>query len=144
MSKPKGIITGQRVSAAKVERSRELRREMTNAERMLWQHLRGGRLHGLKFRRQQVIDGFIVDFYCHAAGLVVEVDGAVHQAQAAYDERRTRVLKMRDLRVLRLPNDQIEQHIEGVLEHIAEQCGVFRASAEKREGLDSYQRRLTE
>ena len=144
MSKPKGIITGQRVSAAKAERARELRREMTPAERLLWERLRGRRLNGLKFRRQQVIDGFIADFYCHAAGLVVEVDGAVHRAQTAYDEQRTQVLKTRDLRVLRLSNDQVVQDIEGALERIAEQCEVFRASAEKRDGLDSYQSRLTE
>jgi very-short-patch-repair endonuclease len=122
MSKPKGIITGQRVSAAKVERSRELRREMTDAERILWERLRGGRLNGLKFRRQQVIDGFIVDFYCHTVGLVIEVDGAVHRTQAIYDAQRERVLTARGLRVLRLSNDQVEQDIEGALKRIAEAC----------------------
>jgi very-short-patch-repair endonuclease len=122
MSKPKGIVTGQRVSAAKVERSRELRREMTNAERILWERLRGGRLKGLKFRRQQIIDGFIVDFYCHAAGLVIEVDGVVHRGRAEYDAWRTQLLTARELRVLRLSNDQVEHDIEGALERIAEQC----------------------
>jgi len=122
MRKPKGIVTGQRVSAVKVERSRELRREMTNAERLLWERLRGGRLNGLKFRRQQIIDGFIVDFYCHAAGLVVEVDGAVHRGQAAYDAQREQVLIARGLRVLRLSNDYVEQDIEGTLKRIVEHC----------------------
>ena len=122
MSTKKGIVTGQHVSAAKVERSRELRREMTNAERILWQQLRGGRLNGLKFRRQQIIDGFIVDFYCHAVGLVIEVDGAVHRAQATYDAQRERVLTARGLQVLRLSNDQVEHDLAGALQRIVEHC----------------------
>jgi very-short-patch-repair endonuclease len=122
MSKPKGIITGQRVSAAKVERSRELRRAMTKAERILWEQLRGSRLNGLKFRRQQIIDGFIADFYCHTAGLVVEVDGAVHRAQTEYDARRDRVMMARGLRVLRLSNDEVEKDLASALDRIAEHC----------------------
>src|SRR5207302_1452527 len=121
-SKPKGIVTGQRVSAVKVERSRELRREMTDAERILWQRLRGGRLNGLKFRRQQIIDGFIVDFYCHTAGLVLEVDGAVHRGQVENDAQREQVLVAHGLRVLRLSNDQVEQDIEGLLKRIVDHC----------------------
>jgi len=58
----KNIITGQKVSPEKLERAKELRREMTPAERRLWQRLRANRLDGWHFRRQQVIDGFIVDF----------------------------------------------------------------------------------
>jgi very-short-patch-repair endonuclease len=70
----KNIIPGQKVSRKKLQRSRELRREMTPAEKLLWQELRANKL-GTHFRRQQVIAGFIVDFYCHKADLVVEVDG---------------------------------------------------------------------
>lgn len=62
----KNIIPGQRVTKEKLERSRELRREMTPAERLLWQEIRAKKL-GVRFRRQQVIAGFIVDFYCHRA-----------------------------------------------------------------------------
>ena len=133
MRKPKGIVTGQRVSAKKVERSRELRREMTNAERLLWERLRGGRLNGLKFRRQQIIAGFIADFYCHAAGLVVEVDGAVHRGQAEYDARREQVLMTHGLQVLRVPNDQVEHDIEGVLKRISDHLTAL-SGAEKGRG----------
>ena len=70
------IIIGQRIDPAKAQRARELRRRMTTEEKALWQRLRANRLDGFHFRRQQVIDGFIVDFYCHAASLVVETDGA--------------------------------------------------------------------
>jgi len=64
---------------------------MTPAEKILWKELRTNRL-GVHFRRQQIIQGFIVDFYCHRAGLVVEVDGDVHDLQTEEDERREKVL----------------------------------------------------
>ncbi len=73
------IVIGQKVSPSKVERTKEFRRQMTPEEKILWQRLRANRLNGLHFRRQQIIDGFIVDFYCHSAGVVVEVDGEIHQ-----------------------------------------------------------------
>ena len=75
------IIPGQKINPEKRERARELRREMTSAEKMLWQELRGDKL-SVHFRRQQIIAGFIVDFYCHFASLVIEVDGGIH------DEKR--------------------------------------------------------
>ena len=118
----KYIVIGQRVDAAKVERAKELRRDMTPAERLLWQHLRANRLGGFHFRRQQVIDGFIVDFYCHAAGLIVEVDGDVHQEQIAYDEQRDQILTARGLRILRFKNKACMQDVEGVLASILAAC----------------------
>jgi len=91
----KNIIPGQRVTKEKVERSRELRREMTPAEWRLWQEVRARKL-GVRFRRQQIIAGFIVDFYCHQAALVVEVDGDIHDLQQAEDVRREKVLREMD------------------------------------------------
>ncbi len=76
----KNIVTEQRVTKEKLQRAKELRREMTPAEKILCQEVRAKKL-GVRFRRQQVIQGFIVDFYCHQAGLVVEVDGDVHDLQ---------------------------------------------------------------
>ena len=76
----KNIIPGQRVKKEKLQRARELRRDMTPAEKILWQELRSNKL-GIHFRRQQIIAGFIVDFYCHKGGLVVEVDGDIHDLQ---------------------------------------------------------------
>src|SRR4051812_33525571 len=75
------IVRGQWVEDEKLARAKELRREMTPAERLLWSHLRRNQLNGLHFRRQQVIEGFITDFYCHSAALVVEVDGRIHEEQ---------------------------------------------------------------
>jgi very-short-patch-repair endonuclease len=73
----KNIIPGQPVTKEKLQRAKELRREMTAAEKILWQEIRTNKL-AVHFRRQQIIKGFIVDFYCHTAGLVIEVDGDIH------------------------------------------------------------------
>ena len=103
----KSRIVAARHAPEKRERARQLRHAMTPAESALWGSLRAGRLNGLHFRRQQIIDGFIADFYCHAAGLIVEVDGAVHDASAAYDAERDRILSARGLRILRLTSAQV-------------------------------------
>ena len=71
---------------------------MTPAEKTLWEELRANKL-GVHFRRQQVIQGFIVDFYCHKSALVIEVDGDVHDLQKEEDERRERVLSEMGLRI---------------------------------------------
>ena len=113
------VVLGQRVTEAKALRARELRRHMTAEERVLWQHVRRNALNGLHFRRQQVIDGFIVDFYCHARGLVVELDGGVHDAQSDADVERDQVLAARGLRVLRVTNDEVRNNLRGVMARIA-------------------------
>jgi very-short-patch-repair endonuclease len=71
---------------------------MTRAECLLWERLRAGRLEGIHFRRQQIIDGFIVDFYCHTPGVVIEIDGAIHEQQSESDEERRDALLSRGLR----------------------------------------------
>ena len=119
---PKNIIVGQKVEKKKLERAKELRRRMTPEERTLWRHLRTNRLSGLHFRRQQIIDGFIADFYCHSAGLVVELGGAVHQSQTKYDTERDRVLSQHKQRTLRIKNHEIRKNLEGVLALILEAC----------------------
>ena len=93
------MIPGQRVTKAKLQRAKELRREMTPAEKILWEELRANKL-GVHFRRQQVIQGFIVDFYCHKVGLVIEVDGDIHDLQKKEDERQEKVLSALGLRIV--------------------------------------------
>lgn len=116
---PENIVFNQRVTEEKLQLARELRHNMTPEERILWQHLRAHRLQGLHFRRQQVIDGFVVDFFCFNAALVVEVDGEVHKAQAEYDAERDSILKERGLRVLRIRNEDVRRDLAGVLARIA-------------------------
>jgi very-short-patch-repair endonuclease len=74
----RNIVIGQKVTSEKVQRAKELRKNMTGAEKLLWQSLRANRLNGWHFRRQQIIGGFIADFYCHAAALVIELNGGIH------------------------------------------------------------------
>ena len=93
---------------------------MTPAEKILWEELRGSKL-GVHFRRQQVIQGFIVDFYCHKAGLVIEVDGDVHDLQKEEDERREKVLSEMGLRIVRFRNDEIVRNLSAVVGKIKEQ-----------------------
>ena len=118
------IITGQKISPNKLQRAKELRRQMTPEEKILWQHLRANRLNGLHFRRQQIIDGFIVDFYCHAAGLVIEIDGKIHQQQAEYDAERDKILTARGLQILRIKNSEVKENLPGVLNCIIETCDL--------------------
>ncbi len=115
----KNIVTEQPVSKEKLERAKELRREMTPAEKLLWQEVRANKL-GVRFRRQQVIQGFIVDFYCHQVGLVVEVDGDVHDLQKEEDERREKVLSEMGLKVVRFQNDEIMGSRSAVVGNIKE------------------------
>ena len=120
----KNIVTEQPVTKAKLERAKELRREMTPAEKLLWQQIRANKL-GVRFRRQQVIQGFIVDFYCHQAGLVVEVDGDIHDLQKGEDERREKVLSEMGLRIVRFGNDEVVRDVSTVVGKIREfiNCG---------------------
>jgi len=108
-----GRMRGRNVQHANAlrDQARELRRTMTPTEMVLWQHLRGNLFAGLHFRRQQVIDGFIVDFCCLAAHLIVEVDGSIHDSQMEYDAERDRILGARGLRVLRFTNDRIMREL---------------------------------
>ena len=116
--KEKGVIRNQRVTPEKIERSRVLRREMTEAEKVFWNMVRDRKMFGLKFRRQQIIDGFIVDFYCDSLGLCIEIDGGVHDSdeQARYDRERDEVLALRGLKVLRLANEDVINDVGAVRE----------------------------
>ncbi len=113
----KNIIPSQRVVKEKLQRARELRRDMTSAEKVLWNELRGNKL-GVHFRRQQIIAGFIVDFYCHRAGLVIELDGSVHANQSEEDAHRGKVLNEMGLRVIRFWNGEVEKNLAEVLRKI--------------------------
>ena len=118
----RNIVIGQKVNGIKVQRAKEFRRQMTDGEKILWQHLRANRMGGLHFRRQQTIDGFIVDFYCHAAGVVVEIDGEIHNQQVESDAERDRILSAHGLRILRLSNEEVKRDLPDVLNRIAVVC----------------------
>lgn len=114
--RPRRIVIGQKAAEGKVALARFLRKNMTVAERRLWQQLRSNRLAELHFRRKQVISGLIVDFYCHAARLAVEVDGPVHDAD--YDTERDRILTAQGIAVMRFSNDEVLHDTDDVLRRI--------------------------
>jgi len=105
----------------KLQRARDLRRDLTLAERRTWELLRNRRMLGLKFRRQHAISGFIVDFYCAELNLVFEIDGTGHASmmQSGYDAVRTAHLESRGLRVIRIPNGAVrEDALKSLLEDL--------------------------
>ncbi|MEH2251263.1 endonuclease domain-containing protein [Nostoc sp.] len=118
----RNIVIGYKVDLVKVQRVKELRQQMTPEEKILWQHLRANRLNGLHFRRQQIINGFIADFYCHATRLVIEVDGKIHEQQVEYDAERDKVLSARGLRLLRIKNEEVRHELDKVLMRISTAC----------------------
>jgi very-short-patch-repair endonuclease len=97
--------------------AREMRRNPTKAEELLWKALRGRSLSNLKFRRQQPMKGYILDFYCEAARLGVEVDGEIHlsEQQRKYDLERTKYLAEYGIKILRFTNEEIINTIIEVL-----------------------------
>jgi very-short-patch-repair endonuclease len=115
----KNIVVGQKITSEKKRRAKELRREMTPTENILWRRLRRNQLNNLHFRRQQIIDGFIVDFYCHSASLIVEVDGGIHETQKEQDTERDEHLISRGFQILRFKNDEISNNLPTVLEKIS-------------------------
>lgn len=106
--------------------AREMRREPTEPERRLWQKLRRKHLDGFKFRRQHPIGPFIIDFYCHQARLVIEVDGDSHAFQEEYDAARTAWLEAQGLQVVRLDNQTVMKNLDGVLELILAICWEYK------------------
>ncbi len=104
--------------ASNIRRARNLRRNQTDAERVLWFRLCDRRLRGLKFRRQLPIDKYVVDFCCEDAHLVIEIDGGQHASAKSADATRTKVLEAMGYLVLRFWNNEILGNIDGVLEVI--------------------------
>jgi very-short-patch-repair endonuclease len=87
--------------------ARDLRKNPTNAERLLWSHLRRRQMAGFKFRRQHSVGPYICDFACVEASVVVELDGSQHVEQSDYDFRRDRFLRSNGFRILRFWNDDV-------------------------------------
>ncbi|MEQ1321855.1 MULTISPECIES: endonuclease domain-containing protein [Acinetobacter] len=107
-----------------LEYAKSMRHDATNAEHLMWQLLRAQRFMNLKFRRQHVIEPYIVDFFCHELGLVVELDGGQHNTDesVAYDNGRTQFLEALGLKVIRYWNDDVLDRSEVVLEDLRNIC----------------------
>jgi len=111
-------IKRHRLPPEKTEFARQLRRNATLPERLLWDCLRAKRMHGIKFRRQHVMGPYVADFYCAAASLVIELDGESHNEQVKYDEERTKYMQQRGYTVVRYMNEQVLSNLHEVAEDI--------------------------
>jgi len=109
----------------KTTRARQLRRCLTDAEGKLWSHLRARQLRGIKFRRQQPLGPYTVDFCSLDPKLVIEVDGGQHAEEVERDAIRTAALEQMGYRVIRFWNNEVLQNIEGACQRIAEALDEF-------------------
>ena len=100
--------------------SRELRKSGTLAEVLLWKELKGKKLHGCKFLRQKPIENYIVDFYCPALKLAIEIDGVSHDVKVENDIRRQHTLENLGVSFLRFTEGDVRNNLEGVLRMIEE------------------------
>jgi very-short-patch-repair endonuclease len=116
------ITRGQYVDPEKLELAREFRNKPTVGERVLWAVLKGGAFRGLHFRRQQVIAGFIVDFYYADARVAIELDGPVHSARVEEDRERDRALNALGIHTLRIASDRTRDDRPALLEEIFAAC----------------------
>ena len=117
----KGIIRDQKISPKKLELAKGFRKNPTDSEDVVWQILRNRQIKNLKWRRQQVIDGFIADFYCAELNVVLEIDGLVHENEEVKenDEYRTSVFESKGIKTYRLKNEDCDkQHLVALIEHI--------------------------
>jgi len=113
-------MTDSSPSSSLIEQSREFRKNPTEAETILWEHLRNRRLENYKIRRQHPICGYILDFYCQEIRLGIEVDGEVHQTQEqiAYDNQRSIDLSEIGIKVIRFRNSEVIRSVDEVLQQI--------------------------
>ena len=113
-------------------RARNLRENMTNAELILWNRIRNNQLLGFRFKAQHPVAGFIADFYCHKAKLVIEADGLIHQTQKEYDLDRDSVFSDLGLTVIRFSNEEIENHPDSVIQTITNFLSGFNTKSSER------------
>jgi len=114
-----------------VKHAREMRKEGSEAESLLWGLLRDRQIQGVKFRRQHPYQGYILDFYCSELKLAVELDGGQHdeEGRRRYDEKRTACLQKQDIEVIRFWNNEVLRNSEGVLKEIWRIIGEKKAES---------------
>ena len=114
-----GVLAGESVTLAK-----NLRKRSTDAERLLWHHLRGKQLEGYKFRRQEPIGSYIVDFVSFSKKIVIELDGGQHALETERDFKRDSWLQRQGFKVLRFWSNEVLANTEGVIETILRELGA--------------------
>ena len=103
----------------KIQLAREFRKNPTKSERIMWDKLRGNNFLDLSFRRQHIIEGFIVDFYCHKLKLVIEIDGDIHKYQKDKDKERQKVIEQKGNIFYRIKSEDIGNNMKNVLSKLS-------------------------
>ena len=133
----RGGVPLPRSSTAVRQAARDARKEPTRSEAILWQALRNRALGGRKFRRQQPVGPFIVDFYCHDESLAIEVDGGIHAGQSTADAQRQRAIESVGVRFIRITADLVENDLPRALAEIE---AAFTSSPRPHAGEGSGER----
>lgn len=102
--------------------AKTLRKRLTDTEQVLWKYLRAKQIEGLKFRRQEPIGNYIVDFICYEKRIIIEVDGGQHSVNKEKDNKRDKWFKEQGFKVLRFWDNEVLTNIEGVLEVLRDNC----------------------
>ncbi|WP_173911344.1 endonuclease domain-containing protein [Acinetobacter sp. Marseille-Q1618] len=119
-----------KINSQLLQFAKNMRTNATDAEHLMWQILRARRFMDLKFRRQHVIEPYIVDFYCHEIGLVIELDGGQHATDGGkeYDTERTKFLEALGLTMVRYWNHDVLGRTDMVLEDLWNVCSGLKAN----------------
>jgi len=98
-------------SKVKIQLAQEFRKKPTKSEKIMWNVLRRKDFLGYKFRRQHVIDGYILDFYCPSLKLAIEIDGAIHQRQIKEDRERQKIIETHGIKFFRISSEEVENNV---------------------------------
>jgi very-short-patch-repair endonuclease len=115
------------------KKAKELRKQETETEKIIWSKIDKNQILGLSFRRQHPINQFIADFYCHKIKLVIEIDGGIHNLpeNKIYDIERSEILKNYGIKVIRFSNEQVKNNIEDVIQIIKKYVQSLLSEAQK-------------
>jgi very-short-patch-repair endonuclease len=115
--------------------ARQLRKDQTKAEKTVWELIRNRKCRGLKFRRQHVIEGFVLDFYCHEARLGIEIDGGIHIKRKDYDLLRQEAIESEGITIIRVTNNEIKKDKRSILNKIKETIGPISTPSPSGRGI---------
>jgi len=102
----------------KIQLAREFRKKPTEAEKIMWRVLRNRGFKNLKFRRQYLIGGYLIDFYCHELKLAIEIDGLIHLKQTVEDQERQKIIEHFNIKFFRVASEEVEMDINKVLKKL--------------------------
>ena len=106
----------------KIQLAREFRKKLTKSEKIMWEALRNRNFLGLKFRRQHLMEGYLIDFYCHELKLALEIDGLIHLKKVKEDKERQQIIEHFNINFFRVASQEVENDLESVLRKLKIFC----------------------